>query len=172
MLRHSKNASHWLQLVAKKSLSTVQILAKRNIKHRSLLLQMFIEIFIKDGYLPIAEEMLSSSLADAAYTENPQLIAYSAILTVTKAISYVNEKIKNNLEIKSFSLEDIMMDPILFYHTVISLQGTSSLTGKGGGLEGGRTGSGIFYQSIILVNISLYFHHYILCHVQILSKNC
>jgi hypothetical protein len=92
MLRHSRNASHWLQLVAKKSLSTGQMLSKRNIKHRSLLLQMFVEIFINDGYLPIAEEMLSSHLADAAYTENPQLIAYSAILTVTKAVSYVNEK--------------------------------------------------------------------------------
>jgi hypothetical protein len=147
MVRHSKNASHWLKQICKASLSTNQLIySKRLAKHRSNILLMFVEVYIADGYIDMAGLLLREKMADRAYNNCPKLVAYNAIIVVLKAIAFVSERAKENGEFVRVgrmkgSLDDVIIDPLSFYHTVVALHSIKKRSqGSDGESEEGSEG--------------------------------
>ena len=129
MMRYCKNSNQILQTLAKKSLKTHQMVMKTRIPYRKNLIQMFIEIYTADGHEGVAETLLQSYMANDAYSSNPILVSYRAILSIIKAICYTIEKKESYGVLDAeYILQDIISSPLRFYDVVLYLNSTSNVT--------------------------------------------
>lgn len=129
MMRYCKNSNQILQTLAKKSLKTHQMVMKTRIPYRKNLIQMFIEIYTADGHEGVAETLLQSYMANDAYSSNPILVSYRAILSIIKAICYTIEKKESyGVSDAEYILQDIITCPLRFYDVVVYLNSTTNIT--------------------------------------------
>lgn len=129
MMRYCKNSNQILQTLAKKSLKTHQMVMKTRIPYRKNLIQMFIEIYTADGHEGVAETLLQSYMANDAYSSNPILVSYRAILSIIKAICYTIEKKESYGVLDAeYILQDIISSPLRFYDVVLYLNSISNVT--------------------------------------------
>ena len=117
MVRYAKNAKAVLEMMAKNSLTTPQIVRRDRFQIRALIMMMFVEVFIADDLDECAEKFLQDRLFDKAYTESPQLISYKAVLTLIRAARLSGMKKKASVDI----LRDVIRHPMLFCDTVVEL---------------------------------------------------
>ena len=102
---------------------------KTRIPYRKNLIQMFIEIYTADGHEGVAETLLQSYMANDAYSSNPILVSYRAILSIIKAICYTIEKKESYGVLDAeYILQDIISSPLRFYDVVLYLNSTSNVT--------------------------------------------
>ena len=126
MIRHCKLATETLTVISKETIALMK--TKRNESHRTLVLKMFIEVFIADGAVKAAEGLIQTSLADPAYSYSAILSAYNVMITLFKAMAYVSEP-----ELRSednpyggenfiLLLKKIIRNPFEFYDTAVVLE--------------------------------------------------
>ena len=166
MIRHCKKATMTLQTIAKSSFTTGQLRCRKFSPYRSLLMKMFLEIFVADGDILAAETIVQNQLLDSAYTQNALLISYNVILIMMRTISCVTEKYgddENNLfESDDFlhSLRKIIKDPFNFYDITVDLLKKSNDMGSER-TAAQRLGECVIVKTFLL-NYSLYFQDMIL----------
>ena len=117
MVRYAKNAKTVLEMMAKNSLTTPQMVQKDRFQIRALVMMMFVEVYIADDLDDCAEKFLQDRLFDKAYTESPNLISYKAVLTLIRAARISGMKKKGSLDI----MKDIIRHPMRFYDIVVDL---------------------------------------------------
>ena len=131
MMRYCNASYQTLQILAKKSLKTHQMVMKKRIPYRSNLIQMFIEIYTADCHEGAAETLLQDHMTDDAYSTSPILISYKAVLSVLKAICYTVEKKENYGDLNAVQmLQDIIICPLRFKDVVLYLNSTSISTSQ------------------------------------------